>query len=186
MALPRFGEKSAENIIEAINTRRKISLPRFITGLSIPNVGEETAEDLAEKFGTIENLEAAKIEELENIPGVGDVVAQSASEWFREKENAELVRRLLKHVEIESIKKKRVTPLAGKSFVLTGSLTTMSRDEAKAKIKDLGGDVIGSVSKNTNYVVAGADPGSKYDKAQELGVEILDEDEFLRLLKNVI
>jgi len=185
LTLPRFAEKSAENIIEAINARKEISLPRFITALSIPNIGEETAEDLAEKFGTIENLEKATMEELENINGVGGVVAESVRDWFAEKENKDLVRRLLKHVTVVRPQKKKATPLAGQSFVLTGSLSTMSRDEAKQKIKDLGGDVVGSVSKNTSYVVAGTDPGSKYDKAQELGVEILDEDEFLRLLKNI-
>lgn len=183
MTLPRFGERSAENIISAINERKRISLPRFVTALSISNVGEETAEDLAEKFGTIAKIEEADLEELQNIPGVGGVVAESVYEWFREKENKDLVRRLLKHVEIERVAKKKHTPLSGKSFVLTGTLKTLSRDEAKAKIKSLGGDVVGSVSKNTSYVVAGSDPGSKYDKAQELGIAILDENEFLKLLR---
>ena len=183
LTLPRFAEKSAENIIEAIRVRKEILLPKFITSLSIPNVGEETAEDLALKFGTLENIENAPKEELENISGVGDVVAKSVFDWFREKENKDLVRRLLKHVTILRLQKKKATPLAGMSFVLTGSLSSQSRDDAKEKIKDLGGDVVGSVSKNTTYVVAGAEPGSKYDKAQELGVEILDEEEFLKLLK---
>jgi len=183
LTLPRFAEKSAENIIDAIQARKEISLPRFITALSIPNVGEETAEDLAEKFGTLENIENATKEELENISGIGGVVAESVYQWFREKENKDLVRRLLKHVTILRLHKKKATPLSGQSFVLTGSLSSMSRDEAKQKIKDLGGDVVGSVSKNTSYLVAGEDPGSKYEKAQELGVEILDEDEFLRLVK---
>jgi len=182
LALPRFAEKSAENIIEAINARKEISLPRFITSLSIPNVGEETAEDLAEKFGTIENLEKATIEELQNINGIGGTVAESVVGWFTEKENKELVRRLLGHVTVLRPQKKGNIPLAGKSFVLTGTLATMSRDEAKAKIKELGGDVVGSVSKNTSYVVAGTEPGSKYDKAQELGVEILDEGAFLNII----
>lgn len=184
MTLPRFAEKSAENIIEAINARKEISLPKFITSLSIPNVGEETAEDLAEKFGTMENLEKASIEELENINGIGGIVAKSLRDWFSEKENKDLVRRLLKHVRILRPQIKKNTPLAGKSFVLTGTLASMSRDEAKSKIKTLGGDVVGSVSKNTSYVVAGTEPGStKYNKAQELGVEILDEDEFLKILQ---
>jgi DNA ligase (NAD+) len=183
LALPRFAERSADNIIEAINAKKEIALPKFITALSIPNVGEETAEDLAEKFGTIENLENATMEELENISGIGDVVAQSVFEWFREKENNELVQRLLKHVSILKRQKPKTGQiLAGKSFVLTGTLVSMSRDEAKAKIKALGGDVVGSVSKNTSYVVAGAEPGSKYDKAQELGVEILNEEEFLKMI----
>lgn len=183
LTLPRFAEKSAENIIEAIQARKEIFLPRFITALSIPNVGEETAEDLAEKFGTLENIENATKEELENISGIGGVVAESVYQWFREKENKDLVRRLLKHVTILRLHKKKATPFSGQSFVLTGSLSSMSRDEAKQKIKDLGGDVVGSVSKNTSYLVAGEDPGSKYEKAQEFGVEVLDEDEFLRLIK---
>ncbi len=184
LTLPRFAEKSADNIIEAIKLRKEILLPKFITALSIPNVGEETAEDLAMKFGTIENLEESKIDELENISGIGETVAQSVFNWFGEKENKDLVRRLLTHVTILRPQRKKNTPLSGKSFVLTGSLSTMSRDEAKQKIKDFGGDVVGSVSSNTDYVVAGAEPGSKYDKAQELGVEILDEDEFLRMMNN--
>ncbi len=183
LTLPRFAEKSAENIIEAILAKKEILLPRFITALSIPNVGEETAEDLAEKFGTLENIEKAKEEDLENISGIGGVVAKSVFDWFREEENKDLVRRLLKHVTILRLHKKKMTPLAGQSFVLTGSLSSVSRDEAKQKIKDLGGEVVGSVSKNTSYVVAGEDPGSKYDKAQELGVEILDEDDFLRMIR---
>jgi DNA ligase (NAD+) len=182
LTLPRFAEKSADNIIEAINARKEISFPRFITSLSIPNVGEETAEDLAEKFGTIKNLEKATGEDLQNINGIGDVVAESLVEWFAEKENKELIKRLLKHITIARLQKKQSTPLVGKSFVLTGTLTSMSRDEAKAKIKDLGGDVVGSVSKNTSYVVAGENPGSKYDKAQELSVKILSEKEFLEFL----
>jgi DNA ligase (NAD+) len=184
LALPRFAERSAENIIGAIQARKEIPLSRFITALSIPNVGEETAEDLAEKFGTMENLEMATIEDLQNINGIGDVVAESLTEWFKEKENKDLVRRLLKNVKVTRPQAKKNTSLAGKSFVLTGTLATMSRDEAKTKIKELGGDVVASVSKNTNFVVAGADPGStKYEKAQELGVKILNEDEFLKILR---
>jgi len=185
LTLPRFAEKSAENIIEAINARKEIPFPKFITSLSIPNVGEETAEDLAEKFGTVENLEKATIEELQNINGIGGVVAESVIEWFKEKENKDLVKRLLKHVTATRPQQKTArSPFSGKTFVLTGTLATMSRDEAKAKIKALGGEVVGSVSKNTTYVVAGAEPGStKYNKAQELGVEILNEEGFLKLMQ---
>lgn len=186
LSLPRFAEKSADNLLEAIEEKKNIPLSRFIVSLSIPNVGEETAEDLAERFGELENIEKAAEEELENISGIGGVVAQSIFDWFHEEENTELVRRLLKHVRVSSPQKKHSSlPLAGKSFVLTGTLSSMSRDEAKQKIKDRGGDVVGSVSKNIGFVVAGADPGSKYDKAQELGVEILDEDAFLALMKQV-
>jgi DNA ligase (NAD+) len=185
LSLPRFAKKSADNLIVAIEKKKNISLPRFIVSLSVPNVGEETAEDMALCFGTLENIEKATHEELENISGIGEVVARSIFEWFREKENKDLVQRLLKHITILRLEKKKITPLAGKSFVLTGTLTTLSRDEAKKKIKNLGGEVVGSVSKNTTFVVAGENPGSKYDKAQELGVKILDEDGFLKLLGGV-
>ncbi len=186
LSLPRFAEKSADNLLQAIEEKKSIPLSRFIVSLSVPNVGEETAEDLAEHFGTLEKIENAKIEELENISGIGGVVAQSVFDWFREKENKDLINRLLRHISLSRFdldSEKRVTfPLAGKSFVLTGTLATLSRDEAKKKIKDLGGEVVGSVSKNTSFVVAGENPGSKYDKAQELGVEILDEEKFLEML----
>jgi len=184
LGLPRFAEKSADKLLGSIEERKKISLPRFITSLSIPNVGEETAEDLALKFGTIENLEHAELPELENISGVGGVVAQSVLDWFAEKENKELVRKLLRHVHVlHETKKHGPAPFAGKRFVITGTLPTLSRDEAAQKIKDLGGDVSSAVSSNTDFVVAGEGPGSKYDKAKELGVEIIDEEELLRLLK---
>jgi DNA ligase (NAD+) len=185
LSLPRFAEKSADNLLSAIEEKKSISLSRFIVSLSIPNVGEETAEDLAEHFGGLVNIEEATAEELENISGIGEVVARSIFEWFREKENKDLVKRLLHHVEIlgGQKKNKRALPLAGKSFVLTGTLSSLSREEAKEKIKDLGGDVVGSVSKNTGFVVAGENPGSKYDKAIELGVEILDEEEFLKMVR---
>lgn len=184
LSLPRFAEKSADNLLEAIEEKKNIPLSRFIVSLSIPNIGEETAEDLALYFGTLENVEKATAEELENISGIGGVVARSVFDWFRETENKDLVRRLLHYVKILPVQKKNRTalPLAGKSFVLTGTLTTLSRDEAKKKIKDFGGDVVGSVSKSTSFVVAGENPGSKYDKAQELGVKILNEDEFLGMV----
>jgi len=183
LTLPRFAEKSADNLLASVEKSRKITLPRFLTALSIPNIGEETAEDIAEKFGTIENVEKATLEELENISGVGGIVATSLFDWFREKENKDLVRRLLKHVEITQVEKKKDTKLSGKSFVLTGTLETMSRDEAKKAIKALGGEVNSSVSKNTSYVVVGETPGSKFNDAQKLGVAILDEKAFLKLLK---
>ena len=132
----------------------------------------------------IENLWKAKFEDLQNIYGVGDVVASSVVEFFADKKNIELVSRLLKQVEILAPKKKNATelPLAGKTFVLTGTLQSLSRDEAAQKIRDLGGDPSGSVSKNTDYLVAGESAGSKYEKALDLGVKILNEEEFLRLI----
>jgi len=184
IGLPGFAEKSAKNLIEAINKKRKISLSRFIIALSIGQVGEETAILLSKKFGTIENIKKAVKEELEKIEGVGDIVAESIREWFCEKKNQELLKCLLKQIEIEKIAhKKREGVLSGKTFVLTGTLTSLSRDDAKEKIRAKGGDVSGSVSRQTSYVVAGTDPGSKYDKAKKLNVQILSEKEFLKMLR---
>lgn len=182
--LERFGEKSARNLVEAVEKSKNISLARFINALGIHNVGEETAEDLAERFLTLEKFIAAPPEELEKINGVGEKVVQSITEYFKEKKNREFVEKLLRNGV--KIKRQQTTgnrqqgKLAGQSFVLTGTLTSMSRDEAKEKIKALGGDVNESVSKNTTAVIVGENPGSKYDKAKKLGVKILDEEEFKR------
>lgn len=187
LALPRFAEVSAEKLIKSINSRRQVALPRFITALSIPQVGEETAEDLAEHFGTLEKLMKASQEELAEINGVGEVVAEKVREFFADADNQKMIADLLKEVKIEPFDKLRAGKVNGKfkgqTFVLTGTMESMGRDEAKKKIKDLGGEVTSSVSANTTYVVAGDKPGSKYDKAQSLGVTILSEDEFLKLLK---
>ena len=181
--LERFGEKSIENLLSAIEKARGVTLARFIAGLSIPQVGEETARDLAEHFGTAERFAAAPLEELQGIEGVGPIVARSIETWFADKENKKLFARLLKQIRIKN-QESRITSdkLSTKTFVLTGSLEKMSRDEAKEKIRSLGGKVSSSVSKNTDYVVAGAEPGEKLEKAEELGVKVLDEKEFIRLL----
>lgn len=184
IGLPGFAEKAAKNLIEAINARRTVSLSRFIVALSIGQVGEETAIDLAEAFGSLEKIERTSAEELEKVEGIGGVVARSIKEWFKEKKNQELLKRLLDHVEIEkTAHKKRSGALSGKTFVLTGTLVSLSRDEAKERIRALGGDVASSVSSQTSYVVAGVEPGSKHDKAMKLGVKILSEKEFLKMLK---
>ena len=184
LALPRFAEKSVENILASVEAARKTTLARLLTALSIPQVGEETANDLANHFGTMEKLRAAKFEELESIYGVGEVVALSVVDWFAEKQNAKLVDRLLEQLEVAETKKKSAAelPLAGKSFELTGSLASIDRVEAQEKIRSLGGDVSSSVSKKTSYVVAGESAGSKYDKAIELGVPVLTEEEFLKIV----
>ena len=182
--LERFGEKSAQNLVSAIQSRREISLPRFILGLGILHVGEETAIDLAENFGSIEKLRVAEKEELERVPNIGEVVAESVFGWFRDGRNREFLGRLLKHVKIEHQKKRAKGKFFGRTFVLTGVLESMSRDEAKAKIRVLGGDPTESVSKKTDFVVAGSDPGSKYEKAKKLGAKIIDEGEFLKLIKS--
>jgi len=180
--LERFGEKSAANIVAAVKAKSKISLPRFLIALGILHVGEETAEDLADRFGSLEKLEKAGLAELQNIPNVGDVVAKSIYEWFRDSYNKRFLDKLLKRVSIE----KYHAPsgkLKGKKFVITGTLESLTRDEAKARIRKLGGDASETVSEETDYLVAGSDPGStKLEKAQKLGVKIIDEKEFLKLL----
>lgn len=184
LSLPRFGEKSVGNLLASIEKARVTDLARFIIGLSIEHVGEETAEGIAEAFKNIEAIERAPKEDLERIPGVGEVVAESLYRWFRDEQNKKLLRRLLKEVTIKPVRTARsaTAPLAGKTFVLTGTLSALSRDEAKKRIKLLGGHVVGSVSSNTDFVVAGESPGSKYDAAKRLGVPILSEGEFLKLL----
>ncbi len=185
-ALPRMGQKSVDNLFSSVESAKKVTLARLIASLSIAQVGEETAEDIATHFKTISAIKHAKFEELEVIDGVGPIVARSIIDWFAEQKNAIELDRLLKYLTVEKIEIKTNTQkntfFAGKTFVLTGTLSTMSRDEAKAKIKSKGGEVVGSVSKNTNYVLAGNEAGSKLDKAQELGVTVLSEEEFLKQL----
>jgi len=179
LSIPRFAEKSVDNLLSAIEMARKVSLAKFLVSLSIPQVGEETAEDLANNFKTIERLQSAKFEELEKIIGVGPVVGRAIADWFIKKENTALVSRLLKEVKIEKVAPPSATQkLVGKSFVITGTLAGMERDEVKAKIRALGGSVSESVSKKTSFVIAGENPGSKIDKAKELGVKIISEKEF--------
>ena len=180
--LEGFAELSAKNLIESIAARRKVSLERFLIGLSIPQVGEETARDLAAHFGKLENIEKADIQELEAVEGIGGIVSQSVHDWFRDRENQKMLKELLKEVTVQKGKKKAGGKLAGMTFVLTGTLPTLSRDAAASLVREHGGTVSGSVSKKTSYLVAGSDPGSKYTRAQDLGVKILDEREFLALL----
>jgi DNA ligase (NAD+) len=147
-------------------------------------VGEETAIDLAKHFQTINKIKTAKLEDFENILDIGPVVAKSIHEWFSEKDNLKFLEKLEKKVKITNPKPKPGSDkLKAKTFVLTGSLETMSRDQARVKIRELGGDVSESVSSNTDYVIVGAEPGSKAEKAKKLGVKIISEKEFLNLVK---
>jgi len=180
--LERFAEKSAKNLVESINSARRISLSRFIIALGIMHVGEETAYVLADQFGSLDKLKKADLVKLETISDVGPIVADSVFNWFRNNYNENYLGRLLRHVEIEQQKTKKKNKFTGKIFILTGSLSSLSRDEAKARIRGLGGDVSGSVSKETDYVIVGKKPGLKYEKAKKLGVKILSEEEFLELL----
>lgn len=181
--LERFGEKSSENIIASIKEHSKVSLPNFIYALGILHVGEQTSEDLAEHFGSLRKLMQASLDEINQVPNIGPVIAKETYEFFRQKENIRFVEKLLKNgVKITAVPKAISNKLTGKTFVITGTLDSMSREEAKSKIKALGGKVAESVSKQTSYVVAGSDPGSKMAKAEKLGVPILDEAQFLKMM----
>jgi DNA ligase (NAD+) len=178
LSLERMGDKSAQNILDEIESSKKLPLERLIYGLGIRMVGERTAQFLAEHFGSMEALESAGAEELQDVNEVGPRIAESIVEFFSIAANRKLVERLRDAgLTLTGQKKQRGTKLAGKTFVLTGTLAHFTRDEAKKMIEDAGGKVTGSVSKKTDYVVAGADAGSKLDKAKELGVKVIDEKE---------
>ncbi len=183
LALERVGEKSVDNLLAEIENSRKLPLERVILGLGIGQVGARTAELLAEHFGSMDDLMGAPAEELQEIHDVGPSVSASIREFFEEPRNRELVKRLGKFLNFKGTKKVRGTTLAGKTFVITGTLANYSRDAAKKLIEDAGGKVSGSVSKKTDYVVAGDDPGSKLDKAKELGVKVIGEKEMEELLR---
>ena len=194
LPLEGFAEVSAKKLIESIKkVAQSVELSRLLTGLSIPQVGEETAILLAQTFETIDDVARATEVELTAIHGVGDIVAHEIVRWFALGDHQELIKRLKKVLHIENtlfssrLNLDRETsakklPLLGKTFVLTGTLETLSRDEAKEKLRALGASVSSSVSKKTSYVVAGTDPGSKLSDAQKLGVQTLSEQEFLEIL----
>jgi len=185
LALPRFAEKSADNLIASAEKARKVTLARFILSLSIPQVGEETARDLAGHFGNLRNIASAGEEALEKISGIGPKVARAVALWFDDKNNKKLVEELLKRVKIEKVEDSNKTngKLSGKTFVFTGTLSKMEREDAKSRIRELGGSVSESISKKTSYIVAGENAGSKLAKANELGVAVLNEKDFFELIK---
>lgn len=185
LLLPRFAETSAEKLIKSIERHRSVTLPRFLMSLSINNVGEETADDLAIHFKTLDKIRAANVEELALIDGVGEVVAESIVKWFGNKENQKVLERLLDLVKIEKFETRTggSGKLAGKTFVLTGSLKNLTRDAAKNLIKQAGGRVLASVSKNLDYLVVGDDPGSKLTQAEQLGVKTIDENQLKHLFE---
>jgi DNA ligase (NAD+) len=183
LSLDRFADKSAQNILDEIEHSKKLPLERVIYGLGIRMVGERTAQFLAEHFGSMEALASAGVEELQNVNEVGPRIAESIVEFFSIPANQQLVKRLAgAGLTFKGKKKERGTKLAGKTFVLTGTLAKHTRDEAKKMIEDAGGKVAGSVSKKTDYVVAGAEAGSKLDQAKELGVAVINEKEMERLV----
>ena len=183
--LERMGEKSALKLQSAIDSAKQTTLPRFLYALGIRDVGEATAVALAQYFPEIADLRAAGEEEIQRVPDVGPVVAKQVAAYFRDADNASALDRLI----AAGITWPRIAPvnrggsLSDKSFVLTGTLSSLTRDEATDAIQKLGGKVSGGVSKKTDYVVAGAEAGSKLKKAEQLGVEVLDEAGFLKLLK---
>ncbi|HEU4622596.1 MAG TPA: helix-hairpin-helix domain-containing protein, partial [Burkholderiaceae bacterium] len=186
-ALERMAEKSAGNLVDAIERSKNTTLARFIFALGIRHVGETTAKDLARHFGGLDALMQADEAALLEVPDVGPIVAASVARFFAEPHNREVVEQLRaagvhwsEHARAASA---AALPLSGKTFVLTGTLPTMTREDAKARIEAAGGKVAGSVSKKTDYVVAGAEAGSKLAKAHELKVPVLDEPGLLDLLK---
>jgi DNA ligase (NAD+) len=183
--LERMADKSANNLLEAIENSKQTTLPRFLFGLGIRHVGEATAKALARHFGQLDGIMAASAEQLLEVDDVGPVVAQSIRTFFDQAHNREVVEQLRACgvTWTEGEPAERVPqPLAGLTFVITGTLPTLGRDEAKDKVEAAGGKVAGSVSKKTDYVVAGAEAGSKLTKAQELGVKVIDENQLMELL----
>ena len=191
--LDRMAEKSAQNILDALNQSKKTTLARFIYALGIRNVGEATAKDLARHFGSLSAIEAASIEELQQVPDIGPIVAESMINFFAEPHNTQTIAQLIAPeaqggagIHWDEHESPVGTGIfSGKTLVLTGTLPNLTRDEAKMMIESAGGKVSGSVSKKTDFVVAGAEAGSKLEKAQELGVNVINEVELLRLLSEV-
>lgn len=184
--LEGYGEKSIQKLLDAIEKSKENSLEKLLFGLGIANVGSKTAKVLASHFLTMENLEKATIEELQEIPDIGKIIAESIIEFFKEEENQKVLKTLKEfqvNMTYQGKKIKQDTNFFNKSFVLTGTLTKFSRDEAKEKIESLGGKTVGSVSSKTSVVIVGDSPGSKYEKAKALQIPIWTEDEFLEKLK---
>ena len=183
-SLERMADKSAQNLLDAIENSKTTTLPRFIASLGIRHVGEATAQQLAEHFGEFEHIRTATEEELQQVRDVGPEVARSIAHFFAQEQNRRVIDKLLKAgIHFPKVTARRAGKLSGQTFVLTGTLAAMTRPEAQKRIEALGGKTSSSVSKQTSYVVAGVEPGSKLDKAQQLGVRVLEEDEFLRMIE---
>jgi DNA ligase (NAD+) len=186
LTLERLAEKSAQNLLNAIQASKGRPLPRLIFGLGIRHVGEMVARLLAERFGSIERLAEASLEELNAVQGIGPQIAESIHRFFRQDETKEVLRKLREEEVLpkgRAVSEARSAAFAGMSFVFTGTLQTMQRSEAEAKVRELGGSAAGSVSKSTTHLVAGEKAGSKLEKARQLGAKVLTEQEFLALLE---
>jgi DNA ligase (NAD+) len=183
--LERMGEKSATNLVEALEKSKATTLPRFIYSLGIREVGEATARSLARHFGTLDKLLKASVEQLEQVPDVGPVVAQSIRSFDEQRHNRDVIRKLIKvgiHWQDIDVAPAGEQPLEGVTIVLTGALS-VPRDEVKEQLQALGAKVSGSVSKKTDYVIAGADAGSKLARAEQFGIPVLDEDGLQKVLQ---
>jgi DNA ligase (NAD+) len=187
LTLERMGPKLAENILTAIRSSKKTTLERLIYALGILHVGEHIAKLLAREFPTLEELSQASAERLTGIKGIGEQIAASIVKFFEQKGNQKVIRKLkefgVEYPSRQARPRPRDLKLGGKSFVFTGGLKTLSREEAESRVEAMGGKASSSVSKKTDYVVVGEDPGSKHEKAKSLGVKILAEEDFLKLIK---
>ncbi len=186
ISLEKFAEKSASNLAIGIEKSKIIPFHKFIFALGIRHVGEESAINLANYYGNLENLKKAEIEDFSKVKDIGEIMAKSLYNWFRDKKNLKLLEKLGR-VGVKITSPRLVRPgrkkLQAKTFVLTGELESLSREQAKEKIRQLGGDISSSVSKSTDWVVVGEEPGSKFDKARKLGIKILSERQFLKMVK---
>jgi DNA ligase (NAD+) len=188
LGIEGFADISADNLLKSIDNSKKTTLKRFLYGLGIPHVGEVAAHDLAVHFGTLEGVMDASEEEIDSIRGVGDVMARAIRGFFANEANRAVIRRLLDlglEIKQGETVKPRGTSLSGKKFCFTGTLQSLTRSQAKAEVESRGGDVVGSVSPKLDYLVAGEEAGSKLDKARSLGVQLLSEEEFLSMIREV-
>lgn len=184
LTLEGFKDKKAQNVVDAVEKSKNVALPQFIYALGLDNVGTVTAKDLAAMFGSVDNLQKATMEQLTSIDGIGDVVAEGIVQYFKESQNLEIIRQLKKAgINPQMHLQEKKGPFLGKKVVLTGSLSHYTRSEASKIIESLGGEVSSTVSKTVNLVVAGEDAGSKLQKAQSLGIEIIDEQQFDSIVK---
>jgi DNA ligase (NAD+) len=182
MELEGFEDKKASNLIEGIEAARQVSLDRVLVGLSIPHIGDENARLLAEHFPTLARLSLATQETLAKIDGIGPILAESVAAWFKDANNRALLSRLQMHLKIRKVEAPRGGPLKGKTVVITGTLPTLSREDAEDRVRQAGGKAASSVSAKTSFVVAGEAAGTKLAKAEQLGVEVIDEAAFLKRL----